>query len=214
MSKNTRNRILLTALAALLLVTLTIGGTMAWLVDKTTEVKNTFTTSNVDITLTEEAGKTEYKFKMVPNATITKDPKVTVIKGSETCWLFVKIDESSNLDSYIKYDVITVKNDTDNKYSYHWNELKDGVYYMEVAASDTNTSFQVLMNDQVTVNSGLTNADMDKAEGTQNPTLTFTAYAIQKSYGDVNAAWEEVSKLTDSGDHYTTTSEQKEGTTV
>ena len=50
-----------------------IGGTVAWLTDKSDTVVNTFTDSDIDITLTESTG-TEYK--MVPGYTISKDPRL------------------------------------------------------------------------------------------------------------------------------------------
>ena len=75
-----------------------IGGTVAWLTDKSDTVVNTFTDSDIDITLTESTG-TEYK--MVPGYTISKDPKVTVKADSEKCYLFVKLDKSNNFDSFL-----------------------------------------------------------------------------------------------------------------
>lgn len=68
--------------AVVLVIGCVIGGTLAWLTDSTEQVKNTFTTSDIDITLTETTG-TEYK--MVPGYTIAKDPKATVLAGSEEC---------------------------------------------------------------------------------------------------------------------------------
>ena len=47
-----------------------VGGTLAWLTDSTQEVKNTFTTSDIEITLTESEN---LDLKMVPGFTITKD---------------------------------------------------------------------------------------------------------------------------------------------
>lgn len=70
------------------------GATLAWLTDKTETITNTFTVGNVDISLEE----TTSDYKMVPGNTIAKDPKITVEAGSEACWLFVKIDESTTLD--------------------------------------------------------------------------------------------------------------------
>lgn len=46
MSKNTRNRILLTAVAALLLVAVAVGGTVAYLNATSNAVVNTFTPSS------------------------------------------------------------------------------------------------------------------------------------------------------------------------
>ena len=46
-------KVLAMLLAVLMIVTATVAGTVAWLQDTTTEVKNTFTEGKVDITLVE-----------------------------------------------------------------------------------------------------------------------------------------------------------------
>ena len=66
-------------LSLALAVAIGIGGTLAWLTDKTESKVNTFTVGNIDIDLTE----TTTNYKMVPGQTIDKDPKVTVEAGSE-----------------------------------------------------------------------------------------------------------------------------------
>lgn len=155
-----------------------VGGTVAWLVAQTTAVTNTFTVGDINITLTEEKSD----FKMVPGRTIAKDPKVTVKANSEACWLFVKVEESSNLKDFITYEVAE-----------GWTALEGnpGVYYREVAAATADTEFAVLQNNRVTVKGSVTKAMLEgvKAEGAA-PTLTFTAYAVQKDGIDTVAdAW-------------------------
>ena len=81
------------------------------------EVKNTFTVGDINIGLTE----TTTDYKMVPGNTIAKDPTVTVKAESEACWLFVKVTESENLDTFITYAIAE-----------GWTKLQDGVYYREV----------------------------------------------------------------------------------
>ena len=81
-------KIIATVGACALCVGLGVAGTLAWLTDKTESVTNTFTTSNINITLTETTGS---NYQMIPGFTITKDPKVTVSAGSEDCYLFVKL---------------------------------------------------------------------------------------------------------------------------
>ncbi|MCG4527141.1 SipW-dependent-type signal peptide-containing protein [Intestinimonas massiliensis] len=175
-------------LSLVLAVAMGIGGTLAWLTAKTEAVKNTFTVGNINITLTE----TTTNYKMVPGQTIAKDPKVTVKAGSEACWLFVKIEEGNDLDKFISY---TVADD--------WTALTDveGVFYREVAASDTDQSFDVIgyesgdpatfIANKVLVKDTVTKDDMDAFDTDKNgtlsdtekaalPTLTFTAYAVQK----------------------------------
>ena len=57
-------------LACVICVGIGIGGTLAWLTATTDDVTNTFTTSDINITLAE----TKTDFKMVPGCTIEKDP--------------------------------------------------------------------------------------------------------------------------------------------
>ena len=80
---------------------------------------------------------------MIPGNTITKDPTVTVEAGSEDCWLFVKVVESDNLDTFIDY-----------KIAEGWTALDGhaGVYYREVATTESDKVFKVLAGDEVTVN--------------------------------------------------------------
>ena len=80
-------------LAIAIVVVGVVAGTLAWLTDKTAPVTNTFTTSDIDIDLTE----TEAEYKMIPGWSIDKDPTVTVKAGSEACYLFVKLVKSDNL---------------------------------------------------------------------------------------------------------------------
>ena len=87
-----------------------VGGTLAWLTDETQNVVNTFTDSDINITLTEtdvENNQTPdaNSYQMIPGHTIAKDPKVTVLADSEACWLFVEITESANFDSYMTYGI-------------------------------------------------------------------------------------------------------------
>lgn len=179
-ARKSLNRKALVVLSMMMVLVLAaVGGTVAWLMDKTDPVVNTFTVGNVDIDLDE----TTTNFKMVPGNTIAKDPYVTVTGGSEACWLFVKVEESSNLDYFISYTVDS-----------SWTQLTgvDGVFYREVAASTADQTFKVLTNDQVTVNGDVTKERMDAITATTEaaPTLTFTAYACQKdNVGSAADAW-------------------------
>lgn len=149
-----------------------IGGTVAWLTDTSEPVVNTFTDSDIDITLTESTG-TEYE--MVPGYTISKDPKVTVEAGSEKCYLFVKLDESDNFDSFLTYEIAE-----------GWEQLKDaenkdvnGVYYRVVDATTADVTFSVLKGDQVMVQGRVTKEMMNNLTTENYPKLTVTAYASQ-----------------------------------
>ncbi|MFR8012464.1 MAG: SipW-dependent-type signal peptide-containing protein [Clostridia bacterium] len=179
------NKKLITAASIALAACVAIGGTIAYLTDKTDTITNTFTVGKVDINLTETART----YKMIPGTTLDKDPTVTVEKGSEDSWVFVKVEESENLDTYIDYTVDLGV----------WTPLEgaEGVYYVRVAASEENTVLNVLTNNQVSVLDSVTSAQMAEAEG-DKPTLTFTAYAIQAKNGDKDftaaEAWAQLTK--------------------
>ena len=157
-------------LAVVLAVGCAIGGTIAWLTDTTEEVKNTFTTSDIDITLTETEGGENREFKMIPGYTISKDPTVTVVAGSEDCYLFVKLEKSENFDTYMEY---TMADD--------WTALtgETGVYYRVVNASNAGQEFEVLKDNQVKVLDTVTKEMMNALNESSYPTLTVTAYASQ-----------------------------------
>lgn len=172
-----KKKTLALVLALTLLVAGVVGGTLAWLTDQTAEVKNTFTVGDINIGLTE----TTTDYKMVPGNTIAKDPTVTVKAESEACWLFVKVTESENLDTFITYAIAE-----------GWTELQDGVYYREVPASNVDQTFSVLKGDAVTVKDTVTKA-MLTAKDFANPTLTFKAYAVQKdNVASASDAWAKV----------------------
>ncbi|MGN0965610.1 MAG: hypothetical protein ACI4O6_09660 [Dysosmobacter sp.] len=152
-------------LACVICVGIGIGGTLAWLTAQTGPVTNTFTTSDISVTLSESTG---LDLKMIPGHTITKDPQVTVADSSEDCWLFVKIDKSSNYSTYLADYVVADG----------WELVETDVYGRKVMKADTTKTFHVLKDDKVAVLESVDKAAMTAANTTP-PTLTFTAYATQ-----------------------------------
>lgn len=152
-------------LALVLLVGGVVGGTLAWLTAKSDTVTNTFTTSDITVELKE----TKTDFKMIPGYTIDKDPKATVVSGSEECWLFVKLEKSENFDQYLTYEMAD-----------GWTlvEGQTNIYARKVESANIGTPYSVLKNDQVTVKDEVTK-DMMTTAKTSQPTLTITAYASQ-----------------------------------
>jgi len=190
---------LITILATVLVCACVAGGTIAWLIDKTDSIENTFTVGNVDIALAENTGNT---YKMIPGHVYAKDPTVTVKAGSEACYVFVRIDESNNTfgtDKYIQYSVNSA-----------WQPLdgQTGVYYLEQSAlseTDTDAVYSVLAGDDtsvangakgmVTINSKILASTFTSVAAEDLPKLTFTAYAIQADgFTSAEAAWTEASK--------------------
>ena len=157
-------------LALVLVIGCAVGGTVAWLTAQTAPVVNTFTTSNIKVELKETTGP---EYKMIPGYTISKDPKATVLSGSEECFLFVKLDKSTNFDTYLEYVIAD-----------GWTKLDgvtDTVYYRVVdgTTNQIGTAYSVLKGDQVTVKGEVTKAMMDGLTTETLPKLTVTAYASQ-----------------------------------
>lgn len=187
--KSASVRSLALLLALVLLLGGVIGGTIAWLTAKTTEVTNTFTTSDISITLAESDN---LDLKMIPGWTITKDPYVTVTETSEDCYLFVKIDE--NLGAWSDNQLGTpAKAPVFKDYLLYavaagWTPLDgvSGVYY-KVIDEDAERILEgepvkhyVLEGNKVTVSETVTKEMMAEiTNDEQKPTLTFTAYAVQ-----------------------------------
>lgn len=184
-----KKKIFALALVVALLTVVIAGTTLAWLTATTTEVKNTFSSSDIDITLEETTG-TEYK--MVPGYTITKDPKVTVLAGSEDCWLFVKLEKSANFDTYMTYEIAD-----------GWEAVTgvSGVYARKVQTITADQVFDVIKNDTVSVRYDVTKKQMNDLTTADYPTLTVTAYATQLMKNNteqftVTDAWANVSSTT------------------
>lgn len=152
----------------LLTVGMAAGGTLAWLLARSDTVTNTFTTSDVTVTLEETTGE---RYKMVPGHTLPKDPKVTVEEGSEKCYVFVKLEKSENFDGFLTYGMAE-----------GWASLagESGVFYRVVDTANMGKAISVLEDDCVSVLETVTKADMQAltTEATY-PTLTVTAYAAQ-----------------------------------
>ena len=188
--RSVSSRAFIALLALVLVIGCVAGGTVAWLVAKTEPVVNTFTYGNIDITLTETTGTS---YKIIPGTDITKNPKVTVKGGSEACWLFVKVEEVGAI-STITTDPVHYAIDTG------WAQLKDkdgkdvsGVYYRLVDAVDNDTAFKVLKDNKIIVSGELTKETIN-GYAVQQPTLTFTAYAVQKE--NITTAAEAWAKVT------------------
>lgn len=187
---------LLMALAVTLATSGVASGTLAWLIDRTPELTNTFTYGDINITLDEtdtnlddDDDPNTNEYNMTPGATINKDPKVTVLAGSEDSWVFVKLEESENFDEFMTYEIAE-----------GWTALPgyDGVYYREVAASEENQVFPVLKDDQVNVKLDVTKQmlnELDTNGAAAYPQLIISSYAIQRDeaiteLADPVSAWE------------------------
>lgn len=181
-------KLVVAMLAVTLLIGCAIGGTVAWLTAKTDPVVNTFTYGDINITLIETKPANQ-QAKIIPGVDIAKDPKVTVKKDSEACWLFVKVEKVGTfVEGKVTYSIADGWTQGDG------TNIPANVYYREVGAVTADTDFAVLKDNKVTVSDTLTKEDI---KNITNPTLTFTAYAVQKDGIDTAAdAWAKVSTST------------------
>ena len=93
---------LMTVLALVLVIALSVAGTYAYLTSQAS-VKNTFTVGNVSITMDEtdvdnstpDADRdVANAYKLIPGTTYIKDPVIHVTATSEKCYLFVKVENN------------------------------------------------------------------------------------------------------------------------
>lgn len=190
-------------LAVVLIVGISVGGTLAWLTATTGPVTNTFTVGDINIKLEEHAYNpdttsvklndtpvTSQTYPLIPGTTYFKDPTVTVLANSEDCYLFVKFEEDNK-----NTDVLTYTSELDGN---GWAKLTGvtgvtNVWYREVEKTNENVSFRLLKDNKVTVPDTLTKEKMPAAAIT--PKLTYTAAAIQKD--NTGTAAEAYEKLPD-----------------
>lgn len=198
--KQRNRRIALTVCLLLAVCLVTVGGTLAWLVDSTSEVNNTFTTAGIDVTLTETFNtdsnndnvNDEWKAQMIPGYSYIKDPKVEVSTDSVDCYLFVKFEETNNPSTYLTYtSTLTAANSWRQG---NGTDIPTNVWYRQVMTSDTTRSWELLSGNTISVKDTVTKANMSTAA---SATLTYTAYASQlyKSAGvefSAKEAWDNV----------------------
>lgn len=174
-------------LALVLVIGCAVGGTVAWLVSSTNAVVNTFTYGDINITLGETTGR---DYKIIPGVNIDKNPKVTVKKDSEACWLFVEVkEEGTFVANKVTYSIDDGWTQGDG------TKIPANVYYRSVDAVKADTDFAVLKDDKIYVSEELSKSDIQSI--TVQPKLTFTAYAVQKDgIADVDTAWTKANPTT------------------
>ena len=162
--------LILLVLIIMLLLT-SVSGTIAWLKSESNSLVDRFTYGNIKISL-EESKQDNKNYEISPGKVIKKDTTVTVEGGSEDCWLFIKIDKTQNFDTFMTY---SLKDD--------WKAL-DGysdIYYREVQESDEKQEFQIIKDNVINVKSELTKVVFDSLNEDTYPTISLSAYAIQRN---------------------------------
>lgn len=194
-------KVLVVLLCAVMLVAASVMGTLAYLTSQDS-VENTFTIGNVTIALDEyevdpETGlkknplivvqpdanenKGMQNIKLVPGRIIEKHPFVTVKGNSESCWLFVKVE--NGLVNYEASGDDTVAKQLEK---YGWVPLAGvaDVYYYKniVPASAEDQKFDVFTSVKIADNA---ESVAGWAEIATKGNIVVTAYAIQSEGFDL-----------------------------
>lgn len=140
-------------LCAALLVAGSVVGTLAFLT-ATAQVTNVFTVGDVNIALDEAlvnldgtpvvgGDRVHYnEYHLVPGATYTKDPRITILDGSEATYVFVKIENGLTSVALKNGEIdeangkITVAMQMENN---GWVPIETGsnIYYFDAKEADT-----------------------------------------------------------------------------
>ena len=202
---------LMTVLALVLVIAMSVAGTYAYLTYRDTVV-NTFTVGDVQIKLDEAKANTDgtlvegadrvkaNSYKLLPGHTYAKDPMVTVLAGSESSYVkmtvtFTKAAELDAIFAPTGANLLSIfggydsdnwiyKGNTENTTA---NTRTYEFWYKEtVAAPDGNVALDALF-DSIIVPGTITNAQLATIK---DMTITVNAYAIQADgFANAEAAW-------------------------
>lgn len=211
MTKKTRKALMM-VLCAVALVAISVGATVAYLTSTDT-VTNTFTVGNVQIkldeaqanpdgTLVEKAPRVKANsYKLLPGLTYNKDPMVTVLKGSEECYvkMTVTFTKAAELDAIFApegADMTSIFNGYDSTNWIYKGNTKDTeantrtyeFWYKDVVdAASKDVPLDALF-DSITVPGFITNSQLATINDMK---ITVNAYAIQADgFADATAAWD------------------------
>lgn len=190
-----KTKALMLVLCAVLLVTASVLGTMAYLTS-TDKVVNTFTVGKVAITLDEAkvdpdgtavtpaARVKENAYHLLPGHTYTKDPTVHVQANSEDSFIFVKVE--NGIANYEDRPTIA-----EQIAARGWTPLTGvaNVYYKAYTKSAEITDLPVFGNFTIANHANAADGWNNFSAETK---VTVTAYAVQQDgFASAAAAWGE-----------------------
>lgn len=201
-------KILLAAVAVVLIVVISVSATFAYLTSQDV-AENTFTVGNIEITLDEtdvdEYGQPvagaarveENDYKLLPGHTYTKDPTVTVLKGSEEAYVrvLVKVSNIKALESALGVSPFTLESISKDVDTANWEYIgitDDGAFEYRykkspVDASGENKVLEPLFK-TITIPGEVDKESLAELEGLK---IDIVAQAIQaKTFnGNEDDAW-------------------------
>lgn len=152
-----------------------IGETVAWLTKESNLLINKFTYGNIKISISESNisnDTNDSNYTIMPGLSIVKDTVVMVDKNSEDCFVFVKIEQTDNFDDFMFYSM------EDN-----WKQLQgmDNIYYIEVDKNNKQQKFNVIKDNVINVRADLKKESFDLLTDDNYPSISVSAYAIQRN---------------------------------
>ena len=198
-------------LCAVLLVCISVLGTLAYLTSQDT-ITNTFTVGQVNIHL-DEAKVTpdgvvvegadrvkENAYHLIPGKTYVKDPTLTIEKDSEDAYvrMLVEINCTKELDEIFAPGVslTSIFNGYDENTWIYTDEVKDvnkntvtyEFRYKEIVKKPTDNASLDPLFDSITIPATMTGEDLAKINDLK---ITVIGHAIQATgFDDVDKAWE------------------------
>ena len=166
-------------LAVVLIVGISVGGTLAWLTATSDTVTNTFTVGDINIDLTETTGQS---YKIVPGGEDRKDPTVTVLKNSENCYVYVTVDNTVVLNGTV---VATPNIDTTNWIEVQTTGTKTLYRYKEVVPASTTDDQSLPVFTKVAYSGTITKSDISTLA---NTTIVINAFAHQSENTTLDVA--------------------------
>lgn len=176
-------KFLVLLISVALVAAITITPTLSWLSDTSDRVVNTFAGGAISIVLDEapvdaygneiEGDRvTSNSYKYVAGATLDKDPTPTVLAGSESCYVFIFVENE------LGDDLFTLNIDTQS-----WLQVAQSggntLYIYSSSVDASQLSQDIVLNPiftQVQVSQELTQQDVEELG---EKTICTTAYAVQ-----------------------------------
>ncbi len=176
-------KFLVLLISVALVAAITITPTLSWLSDTSDRVVNTFAGGAISIVLDEapvdaygneiEGDRvTSNSYKYVAGATLDKDPTPTVLAGSESCYVFIFVENE------LGDDLFTLNIDTQS-----WLQVAQSggntLYIYSSSVDASQSSQDIVLNPiftQVQVSQELTQQDVEELG---EKTICTTAYAVQ-----------------------------------
>ncbi|MBQ2960412.1 MAG: hypothetical protein IJE09_04225 [Oscillospiraceae bacterium] len=199
-AKRSYTKMLVTALALVLVCCMAVGGTLAWLQDKTNTVTNTFTAAELfenpdadfglwehEVVDADKDGKYEFaeatttegvEYNILPGVNIPKDPTVDVKNLKANAYLFIKVDDTLEFGLNYEVDSCWKAIDADNGvYVY----LDNGSEIINASSEGKSFTANILKDKQIVVDGNYVSIGNPGA-------LSFTAYMVQATGNGSSAA--------------------------